>query len=411
MSFSTGPGGGPRTAWLISYTPAPDEPRLVRQARTLLERGWRVVVSGYPGRSPVPSDWTFIDLTAGPHQLDSLGLALRRRVGHRLLRSGIPAGADLYLSGAPAWRRHREIILQTARNRADLRPSLVIAHDYPACPAAWALSHAFGAKFLVDSHEYMLEARPEDPDWNRHDRPLIKAAQDKYFARSDQVITVSEGIARRLNTDQFLDPPVSAIRNMPIYQRHSLRPTTHEWTILYHGIIDPVRNLEPAIEAAALWKAPARLVLRGPCPVAYKRRLLSLIEQRGLKDRVTIADPISPELMISEANTADIGYFVYAGGSTQREYALPNKFFEYIMAGLALCVSDLPEMAALVKSYNLGLVVSGVDPVAIADTIDHFTPELIDRFKQASLSAARDLCWDQEQTRFIEIIEELCKTQ
>lgn len=411
MSFSKGPRGDQRTAWLISYTPASDEPRLVRQAQTLLERGWRVVVCGYPGRSPAPPYWTFVDLMAGPPHLDSTGLALRRRIGHRLLRSGIPAGADLYLSGAPAWGRHRKEILQTARNCPDLRPSLVIAHDYSTCPAAWALSRAFGARFAVDSHEYMLEARPEDPDWNLHDRPLIQATQDKYLARSDQVITVSEGIARRLNAEQVLQRPVSVIRNMPIYESHPPRPTTGEWTILYQGIIDPARNLEPAIEAAALWKAPARLVLRGPCSIPYKLRLLSLIDQRGLKERVTIADPVSPQFMISEANAADIGYFVYAGGSTQRRHALPNKFFEYIMAGLALCVSDLPEMTALLKRYNLGLIAPGIEPVEIAQTVDQFTPELIDKFKRASLSAARDLCWDQEQNRFIEIIEELCNTQ
>jgi glycogen(starch) synthase len=410
VRVSTGLQSAQRTAWLISYTPATDEPRLVRQARTLLERGWRVVVCGYAGRDPVPAGWTFVDLRAGMHQSDSAGLALRRRIGHRLLRSGVPAGADLYISGAAAWRGHRQAIMQTARNRPDLRPSLVIAHDYPTCPAGWVLAHAFGARLVVDSHEYMLEARPEDPDWTLHERPLIKATQDKYLARADQVLTVSEGIARRLNAEQSLKRPVAVIRNMPFYQRQPFRATSGEWTILYHGIIDQARNLEPAIEAAALWKAPARLVLRGPCSVPYKRHLLSLIEQRGLRDRARIADPIAPELMISEANTADIGYFVYADGSTQRRYALPNKFFEYVMAGLALCISDLPEMTTLLKRYNLGLTVSGIEPVSIARAVDQFRPELIDQFKSASLSAAQELCWDQEQNRFIEIIEEQCKT-
>ena len=56
--------------------------------------------------------------------------------------------------------------------------------------------------------------------------------------------------------------------------------------------------------------------------------------------------------LVREASAYDVGLFALPGNSRHNEFALPNKFFEYVMAGLALCVSDLPEMARLVRQVR-----------------------------------------------------------
>jgi hypothetical protein len=58
--------------------------------------------------------------------------------------------------------------------------------------------------------------------------------------------------------------------------------------------------------------------------------------------------------LVREAAAFDVGLFALPRHSNHNRYALPNKFFEYSMAGLALCVSDLPEMGALVRRDQLG---------------------------------------------------------
>ena len=66
--------------------------------------------------------------------------------------------------------------------------------------------------------------------------------------------------------------------------------------------------------------------------------------------------------LVREAAAFDIGFFALPGHSRHNEFALPNKFFEYIMAGLALCVTDLPEMARLIRRHMLGVTFRSLDP-------------------------------------------------
>ena len=79
------------------------------------------------------------------------------------------------------------------------------------------------------------------------------------------------------------------------------------------------------------------------------------------------------------------------------------------MAGLALCVSDLPEMKRIVERHGLGRLVNGVEPAAIAETLNRLAPHEIDGFKRASIAAADELSWEVEQERFLGLVETVCQ--
>src|SRR5262249_59370131 len=124
---------------------------------------------------------------------------------------------------------------------------------------------------------------------------------------------------------------------------------------------------------------------------ALKRR----IEERRLASRVRLAPPIAMTALVREAAAFDIGFFALPGSSRHNQYALPNKFFEYVMAGLALCVTDLPEMGRLIREHDLGVTFSRVDPDAIAAAVNALDPSSIDRYKRNALTAARELRWER----------------
>lgn len=412
-----GPAIGNRIAWLITYTPASDEPRLLRKYQSLAAQGWRVVVCGYDGRSPRPADWTYIRLA---NQYEIRGrragwMARMRRAGTKLAQLDPPTdvlkklAADLIYFGLPNWGRDHHEILRIAAENPDLKPDLVIAHDNHTCPPAYALARKYGAAFLADSQEYMLGVLMESPRWVREDRPFIKVMQDYYFARADQVFAVSQGIVDRLNEEQKLRRPVKLLRNVPPLERHSFRPVSGTRTLLYHGLIDPVRDLDLAVKAAKLWTSDTRLVIRGPSQGGAAESLQTLIAELGVSHRVTLEPAVPFVEMLTRANEADIGYFVYRDGSPQRRFVLPNKFFEYQMAGLALMISDLPEMAALTRQFGTGIVVSDLTPEAIARAVDSLTDDQINTFKRASLKAAETLCWEKEQDVLLETIDEVCR--
>lgn len=411
------PAGGRRTAWLISFSAATDEPRLVRKIETLLHAGWRVVVCGYEGRSPMPAEWNFVSLAnqSAIGRWSAHRMEWQRRIGTRLARldtspvalKGI--ASHLVYSGLPNWHRDHQEILRIAAENPDLKPDLIIAHNHYTCPPAWDLSRRYGAPFLIDSQEYMLGVSLDSPHWVREQRPFIKATQDVYFARADQVFTVSQGIADKITAEQRLKRPVKVMRNTPLHARHPFRPVSGTRKLLYHGLIDPARDLEIAVRAAALWTSDTKLIIRGPSEGDTASQLAALAAELGVSHKVTLEPAVPFVEMLARANEADIGYFVYRDGSPQRRFVLPNKFFEYQMAGLALMISDLPEMAALMRQSGTGIVVGDFNPEAIARAVDSLTDDQINTFKQASLKAAETLCWEQEQDVLLETIDEVCR--
>jgi glycosyltransferase involved in cell wall biosynthesis len=105
--------------------------------------------------------------------------------------------------------------------------------------------------------------------------------------------------------------------------------------------------------------------------------------------------------LVREAAVYDVGFFALPGSSRHNEFALPNKFFEYLMAGLALCITDLPEMARLLREHDLGVTFPRVDVEMIAAAINSLEPGAIDRYKRNALRAARELCWERESERLV----------
>jgi glycosyltransferase involved in cell wall biosynthesis len=109
------------------------------------------------------------------------------------------------------------------------------------------------------------------------------------------------------------------------------------------------------------------------------------------------------DLVLSAAD-ADIGIFAPPGGTVHMEVALPNKIFEYVMAGLALVVSPREAMGDFVRATGVGVVTTAGDARAIADAINGLTPDAIDQYKRVSLNAARTLCWEVEKQRLLDAV-------
>ncbi len=402
-----------RTVWIIAFTGVSNEPRVIRQARALTDAGCRVVVFGYDGHSARPDDWIFVRLpirqTYSAFRFQMMRIA--RAIGQGLYRF-MPgkirdSGARLYFDNIPNWVHIRTEVLRVARDHPELAPDLIAVHDYFTSPLGADLAEYFAAKLSVDCHEYAAGQYMHDPEWVKKTRPWVVTIQDDYLRRADLVTTVSDGIAERLNEEHSLKRPVQVVRSVPICQSQQFKPTGEHITVLYHGDISYVRGLHKAVKSMPLWRPELRLVIRGPGDPAYIDRLKQIARDSGVGDRLTIEPPVPFDDIVPAANAADIGYFVHKDLSAQKRYTLPNKFFEYVMAGLALCVSDLPEMAKLVRQYDLGLLVSEYDEQAIADALNSLTREDIDRYKQASLAASASLNWDNEQKVMVQAYDDL----
>jgi len=276
-----------------------------------------------------------------------------------------------------------------------------LANDWTALPIALRLVDEQGGILVYDTHELAAEEYSERLAWRLLHQPLVMAIERLGLRRASLVTCVSEGIADRLQALYGLKRRPTVICNTPAYQEMPFRPTGEVIDVLYHGVVSPGRGLEECIESVALWRPEFRLTIRGPVGEAYRSDLERRIKRAGVGSRVCLVPAVPMVDLVKEANSADVGLFVLPGHSRHNRFVLPNKFFEYTMAGLALCVSNLPEMARLLRHHDLGRLIEGVSPEAIATQVNLLDRAAIDCYKRNALAAARQLNWERESEKLV----------
>lgn len=294
--------------------------------------------------------------------------------------------------------------LTALRELKRFAPEIIIANDWRSLPVAFAAKRTSAARIVYDSHEFGTEEFADSWRWNLLARQHVVRIEDRYIRGADAVVTVSEGIADALARLYTLPRPM-VIANTPSWHATSFRPTRTPITVLYHGAIVPRRGLEALIESVRLWPAHFRLVIRGPAQGGFERHLQQLADPFG--DRVKIEPPVPPAQLIATAAQADIGIFLLSNSTTHARFAMPNKIFEYMQAGLMVISSDLPEIRNVIETAGCGALLAGDTPETIASCLAGLDPVRIDACKHAALARARDLNFDMEGTKLLALIGRL----
>lgn len=287
------------------------------------------------------------------------------------------------------------------------RADVWLANDWQMLPVVRQLAAQQGVPYIYDTHELAVHEYAHRWLWSLLQRPLIAAVEREGIAGAALTSCVSPGIGEFLQSYHSLSKRPMVVRNLPRYEEHLLRPCGDTIEVLYHGVVSPGRGLEACVESVASWEPQFRLTIRGPGSESYCAELLRRAKAAGVDGRVVLAPPVPMVSLVSEAARFDIGLFALPDHSRQNVLALPNKFFEYVMAGLALCVSDLPEMSALLREHNLGRLIPAVTPAAIAAAINGFDRAGIERHKACALQAARMLNWDIEGAHYFAAVAEV----
>jgi glycosyltransferase involved in cell wall biosynthesis len=402
------------TVCVLSLSAIADDPRVRRQAEAFHRAGWNVVGIGLPGAKSVPPEWPILTRErkrpARPPLDRRAAKSFLGRLPERLLylaKRLLIAAGKLAVRVHPSlacriyWYLSRDIG-EVYRCAYRLDAAVWLANDWNMLPAAARLARQKGGFFGYDSHEFATEEYAESRRWRLWNRPLVAAIERRFIRDAVVVSAVSGGIAERLDEIYGLARPSLVVRNTPFYEEHPFRPTGRQIRVLYHGIVAKGRGLEEAIDSVAEWPPQFELTIRGPAAAEYGRALRERIRRSGSSGRVQLAPPVPMLRLIQEATAFDIGFFALPGHSRHNRFALPNKLFEYLAAGLAVCVSDLPEMARLVAHYRVGVTFAAGEPTGIAAAVNSLDAAAIDGFKRNALAAARELCWEREAGRLVE---------
>jgi glycosyltransferase involved in cell wall biosynthesis len=276
------------------------------------------------------------------------------------------------------------------------RPEICHCNDYNTMWVGVAAKLGLGSRVLYDSHELWPD-RNLRPEW----RPWLLACEAFFVRIADRVITTSPAYATRIAKRYRIRPP-RVIRNIP--DLTAVAPTLPNGspTAVYFGAITSGRGLEEAI--AALPEVPElRMRLIGPESWGFGEVLVRLAAELGVAERVALEAPVPPADAAGALRGADIGLALIQPVCESYRLTLPNKVFEYTLAGLPILATDLPAIDEFVSSRGLGLTVSPGDPralvVALRSMLD---PELHVRFAAAVEAAQDELSWRQESVSLAE---------
>ena len=85
---------------------------------------------------------------------------------------------------------------------------------------------------------------------------------------------------------------------------------------------------------------------------------------------------------------------------------LPNKLFEYMMAGLPVLSSPLIAVEEVLYHHDVGRVLASLEPEAIASAIEIMLADrsrLTDMSQNALRASSREFCWRREKLQLLRL--------
>jgi glycosyltransferase involved in cell wall biosynthesis len=280
----------------------------------------------------------------------------------------------------PAWVRERlpsaayraVFLLSFLRALRRLRPDAVHAHDAPMLLPGWAGARLCRATLVYDSHEYASGVAYRDRLWAL----LVSALERLLLPRCDAVLTVSEGIAERLQERYRLAKRPAVVRNLPDpaeedrdFAADDLRPSlgldATTPLVLHLGAVAPDRGCETLVRAMT-GLPEAHLLFLGADDAGFASRLRDLARREGLEERVHLRRSVPTAQIRAHTRQASVGVTLLEDTCENHRLALPNKLFEYLAAEVPVVASDLPEMRRALAGLPGASLVDAADPAALA---------------------------------------------
>lgn len=378
---------------ILSLSPLQYDSRILRHAKILVDAGYEVRIFA---RGPLPDS-----VPCRVTKLPGPGNDWRVRAGIVLRQ----APATIWPQTAPLlyWLSWTRLVARNALRQ--YVPDIIIANDWPTLPISANVKYHCNSRIIYDSHEFSSEEFSDNLPWRLLAQQHVSYIEKNYIVAADAILTVSKGISKSLFERYSLSEPPTVIFNMPPRHNIAFRPSHTPISVIYHGAIAPRRGLENLIKSVDTWPAHFRLELRGPVQGQFDLYLRTLA--RSLGERVVFRSAVPPSDLIETASQADIGIFLFTNTTTHAKFVLPNKIFEYIQAGLMVISSDLPEIRTLFEKIDCGILLSDNEPRSIAKALTNLTPQIIDKFKRASISASQTFNLENEQTKFLDAIRKL----
>lgn len=307
------------------------------------------------------------------------------------------------------WQQWLVFAVWVLLQRRRIRARAYWAADIYGLPIAAHLARRYSACLFYDSRELYfalaaLRGRPRI-------QGLLQWLESRYIRLAHRCVVSGWLDAEELQRRYRLPQPPVVLLNVPPYRvpprsdriRQVLRLPSEKLVLLYQGAVQRGRGLEHAI----------RLLCRLPDSVlcilgdgAYREALQQLAEQFNVAQRVHWLGWRPYDELLEWTASADIGLALIEPITRSYALALPNKVFEYCMAGIPTIATDLPALHLLFERYRIGVLISrDFSPEELIRAVRTLRiPEVWQQYHQRCREAATRLCWEAQHPKLIELL-------
>ena len=289
------------------------------------------------------------------------------------------------------------------------------SHDIHVGPVSWLASKVWRAKLVYDGHELWGEAY--DPGWRSWLIAKIGGLIERLMVRSSDVVITTNPSRAEVLRQRYGREDIVVLGNVPPLQRDvvPLDPgyPPDKRVLLYQGWINPeARCFRETVQALTLVDDDVEFVILGFGWDAARDRIRGWAREAGVADRVHFLPPRPWDELVATAAKATVGLVPIRGGPLNHQLGDTNKLHEYLMGGLPVIASDLPEIRriATMGEPHVGELFEPSSPESIAAALRRVLedPErLAARRRQARQVAVEHLNWEIEERRLLAVYDQL----
>lgn len=263
------------------------------------------------------------------------------------------------------------------------------------------LRHTPAVPLFFETHELFAQSyREEHPRMSlrKHHKLATLARREEFVYRNARgLIALTPLLIEDIRKAYGVETPaVVAPDGVDLRQAQaavSFPPHAVPW-LLYLGSLHPWKGVDTLVRAMAHIKTPAELHVVGGNDKRIAE-LRHLAQELAVEKRVAFHGAVEPGERFDWIHRADICLLPLTETSIGGRYTSPLKLFEYLAAGKAVVVSDLPSMRQVLEPERDALLVKTGDPEAFAHAIERLLADagLHSRLGAAAKARAEGFTW------------------
>ena len=260
---------------------------------------------------------------------------------------------------------------------------------------------------VYDSHEFAINDVPNQSAYSIKLKKILEGFLIKF---SHSVINVSDSIANEYSRLYNIPKPYLVL-NCPAYHeqpkrnlfRENLGIRPDQTIFLYQGGLSKGRGIELLLEAFSDLDSDRNVLV---C-MGYGS-LEGLIQEKAQQQNTVFFHPaVSPDVLLNYTSSADYGVSFIEDSCLSYRYCLPNKIFEYLMAGLPVLTSNLFEMKRLVETEGVGIVAEENSVEGFRKAVEASLSQDYAAIQKNVFAARKKYCWEEQEKVLKEIYHAL----